>query len=50
VLMWLLRWELQLSHELSQWPTWLLASDVAVSAILTWRIAILGNDLYIVKS
>jgi hypothetical protein len=27
-----------------------LPSDVAVPAILTWRIAIFGNDLYIVKS
>jgi hypothetical protein len=50
VLMWPLRWELQLSHELSQWPMWLLPSNVAVLAILTWRIAIFGNDSYIVKS
>jgi hypothetical protein len=48
--MWPLRWELQLSHELSQWPMWLLPSNVAVPTILTWRIAIFGNDLYIAKS
>jgi hypothetical protein len=50
MLMWPLRWELQLSHELSQWLMWLLPFDVAVPAILTWRITIFGNDLYIVKS